>query len=243
MNYSKASLFSRTRDLMDRHNLQYWDIRIGNARTTAGLCNYSKKQITISLFLANARDKNHTEDTILHEIAHALAGHEAGHGQEWKDICRQIGARPERCFSVSEIPPEKRYKWIAQCPAHPETYYQMNRRLHGYRCSHCLSPLHYAEYAQPEPRTFKPFKTTTATTLERLQTSIEEHGADFSDGVLLAPMGYRWASTDTHYLDTGSDYYLRNDSGKDRTPNTIYKMLVDDMSDGTYKCDCQDCVE
>ena len=33
-------------------------------------------------------------DTVLHEIAHAIAGHEAGHGPLWKATARRIGATP-----------------------------------------------------------------------------------------------------------------------------------------------------
>ena len=33
-------------------------------------------------------------DTVLHEIAHAIAGHEAGHGLLWKATARRIGATP-----------------------------------------------------------------------------------------------------------------------------------------------------
>ena len=33
-------------------------------------------------------------DTVLHEIAHAIAGPEAGHGPLWKATARRIGATP-----------------------------------------------------------------------------------------------------------------------------------------------------
>ena len=34
------------------------------------------------------------QDTVLHEIAHALAAPEAGHGPLWKTVARRIGAAP-----------------------------------------------------------------------------------------------------------------------------------------------------
>lgn len=36
-------------------------------------------------------------DTILHEIAHALAGPAARHGPAWKSIARRLGATPKSC--------------------------------------------------------------------------------------------------------------------------------------------------
>lgn len=46
-------------------------------------------------------------DTILHEIAHALAPR-AGHGPKWRAICRQIGAEPKRCYDEKAVvvPPQ-----------------------------------------------------------------------------------------------------------------------------------------
>lgn len=239
---NRTELHDLTRYFMDLHGLKEWSIRIGSAKNIAGTCNYTRKQITMSSHLAKARTKEHTVDTILHEIAHALAGSKAGHGKDWKDVCVRIGARPERCFDTEEIAPEYLHKWIAICPSHPENHYGMNRRNHNYRCPKCHGKLHYAEYSQPEPRTYKPFKSQATSMLHKLGQVIEEQGATLTDdGVLLAPVGKVWWSTTTHYLDPTSPYYTETDSGRDRTPNAIYKMLIDEMSSGTVDCHCIDC--
>jgi predicted SprT family Zn-dependent metalloprotease len=44
-----------------------------------------KKEFAV--FANDAKFKN----TVLHEIAHAIAGPEAGHGSQWKRIAHQIG--------------------------------------------------------------------------------------------------------------------------------------------------------
>jgi len=41
-------------------------------------------------------------DTILHEIAHALAGPAAKHGPAWKAIARRLGATPKSCAPESD---------------------------------------------------------------------------------------------------------------------------------------------
>lgn len=40
-------------------------------------------------------------DTLYHEVAHALAGHAAGHGPAWKAWCRRLGAKPERLANLT----------------------------------------------------------------------------------------------------------------------------------------------
>ena len=41
-------------------------------------------------------------DTILHEVAHALTPGD-NHGPLWRRVCRQIGARPERCYTNDAV--------------------------------------------------------------------------------------------------------------------------------------------
>jgi hypothetical protein len=47
-----------------------------------GTCRYSRKLITLSRQLIELNDQARVLDTILHEIAHALAGPKTGHGPE-----------------------------------------------------------------------------------------------------------------------------------------------------------------
>ena len=44
-------------------------------------------------------------DTILHEIAHAIAGVRNGHNHVWKSVCRRIGADPKRLDRTATVPP------------------------------------------------------------------------------------------------------------------------------------------
>ena len=59
-------------------------------------------------------------DTLLHEVAHAIAGHTAGHGPAWKAVCVEIGAKPERCVSLTDDQREAvvkatHPKWTLEC--------------------------------------------------------------------------------------------------------------------------------
>jgi predicted SprT family Zn-dependent metalloprotease len=54
-------------------------------------------KLCLSRHLVRNNPEDEVRDTILHEIAHIKAGHEAGHGPLWKQWARKVGARPVRC--------------------------------------------------------------------------------------------------------------------------------------------------
>ena len=89
---------------MQAHGLikQGWRFQFDTAKRRFGVCRYGRKRIGLSKPLTEANDIEQVRDTILHEIAHALAGYEAGHGPEWKKVCVQIGAKPERCYTSED---------------------------------------------------------------------------------------------------------------------------------------------
>jgi predicted SprT family Zn-dependent metalloprotease len=91
-----------------------WSFGFDRARTRAGLCNYANKRITVSRHLIERADDDEIHQTLLHEVAHALAGPRAGHGPGWKAIARDlgyIGGRLHDGAIAAELAP-----WIGTCP-------------------------------------------------------------------------------------------------------------------------------
>ena len=84
-----------------------WTGALDNAVRRFGACRYAKKRISLSRHLATINSDEETLDTILHEIAHALAfeehGEECGHDERWQAIASRIGARPERTVDAEEV--------------------------------------------------------------------------------------------------------------------------------------------
>ena len=83
-----------------------WD----NAVKRFGRCQFTRVQgilkptlISLSRILTYQNDEDQVRDTILHEIAHALAGHKAGHGYMWKAMARKVGANPNRCYDTATV--------------------------------------------------------------------------------------------------------------------------------------------
>lgn len=104
-------------ELMGQHGLlkKGWHFMFDNARRRFGYCRFQKKCISVSRHLAAINEAWVVRDTILHEIAHAIAGFEHGHDDVWKGVAKQIGCRPERCYSNDVVVTMAKYH--AHCPA------------------------------------------------------------------------------------------------------------------------------
>ncbi len=86
---------------MKAHGLDGWTIRFDNAKTRAGVCRTSLRTLSLSAPLMRLWTVPQCEDTILHEIAHALTPHDRGHGYAWQVTARTIGADPTRTWGHS----------------------------------------------------------------------------------------------------------------------------------------------
>jgi len=104
--------FSILQNEMDAHGLgaRGWVAKLDDARKRFGVCRMGPREISLSRPLIHLNSEEEVRDTILHEIAHALAWirhrENCGHDARWKAICVEIGARPDRCYDEEVISPE-----------------------------------------------------------------------------------------------------------------------------------------
>ena len=91
--------------LMCKHALvsKGWSFQFDESVRRFGLCSYRTKTISLSRTLVELNPIEQVRDTILHEVAHALAGPTAKHGRVWQLMAQSIGAKPERCYSSDEV--------------------------------------------------------------------------------------------------------------------------------------------
>lgn len=130
------------RSLMIQHGVGYVPFVWGRGKrqmgcVTFGYVNgvYVPKQLTLSKPFAQVTTDAEFTDTVLHEIAHILAGKEAGHGPVWRTKARSIGCKATRCSTVTKAP-EKSV--IAKCPTCGEQRAAQHRLpLSIYVCSPC----------------------------------------------------------------------------------------------------------
>ena len=92
MGYGEAAVYALR--AFHRHGLsRRWKFALGNSRQEYGSCDFSSRTIEVSRVFLKTATRKESIDTILHEIAHALAGTHL-HNKKWKSIAERIGARP-----------------------------------------------------------------------------------------------------------------------------------------------------
>ena len=122
------------RRLLREHGLDDWTIVADRAKTRAGVCRFTKRQIGLSAPLTTLHSEDEVLDTILHEIAHALVGPQHGHDAVWRAKARQIGCSGERC--VSSDSPRVPGDWVGRCSAgHEKSRHRAPARLMS--CGEC----------------------------------------------------------------------------------------------------------
>ena len=83
-----------SRLLMRLHGLVGWKLEIAETPGFYGLCEKSKKKISLSDDFVKHCKPPQLVELMLHEIAHALVGIRHGHDKTWKAKCEELGAKP-----------------------------------------------------------------------------------------------------------------------------------------------------
>ena len=112
-----------------------WTFGFDLAPSRAGVCRYNERRIDLSVSYCLAATRAEIEDTVLHEIAHAIVGARHNHDAVWKAKAREIGCVGERCHRVQHSVP----KWVGECGCGQQWFRQtLQRRMIGNRiCAKC----------------------------------------------------------------------------------------------------------
>ena len=125
-----------------------WRFTFDNAKTRAGLCNYTTQTISVSRILASRYDDDEIHQVLLHEVGHAIAGPRAGHGPRWKSIAGDLGYEGARLHDgaiADELAP-----WVGACPA-GHVHYRYRRPTRTLACGKCarrFDPKHTIAWTQ-----------------------------------------------------------------------------------------------
>ncbi|MFN3597913.1 MAG: SprT-like domain-containing protein [Rubricoccaceae bacterium] len=96
-----------------------WTFGFDRARRRLGVCRPGARRITLSAPLALALAPEDVEDTLRHEIAHAIDAERRGrtaHDAVWRALAVRCGARPERTFRGT-LPPDESAPYATCCPS------------------------------------------------------------------------------------------------------------------------------
>ena len=111
-----------------------WSFGFDHAKTRAGLCNYTKRRITVSRYLAARYEDDEIHQVLLHEVAHAIAGPSAGHGLRWKAVARDLGYEGKRTHDGAIA--TEHASWIGVCP-NGHVHYRYRKPARALACGKC----------------------------------------------------------------------------------------------------------
>jgi predicted SprT family Zn-dependent metalloprotease len=111
------------RGLMSEHGVSHLGFRLSASKRVRGSCLFIGNEatdITLSRVWAVRLPERLVRDTVLHEIAHAIAGYDAGHGELWIRVAKFIGAQPTSTDGASEVHAlhATMFKYMVLCPNH-----------------------------------------------------------------------------------------------------------------------------
>jgi len=120
---------------MARHiDLSVWGFKFDNGKRRAGQCNYTERVISISKHLVEHHSLDEVQQVVLHEIAHAMVGSEAGHGPIFKKQAAALGYRGNN-FSGREIAASEA-PWVGHCQA-GHVHYRYRKPTRPLGCALC----------------------------------------------------------------------------------------------------------
>ena len=97
--------FSLAIELMTHHGLMGDWIFTINDRMLKNIarCDFDDHTISMAGWFIDDHSVSPVRDTILHEIAHALAGYDAGHGPLWVERCIELGCQPNEVVNYKSV--------------------------------------------------------------------------------------------------------------------------------------------
>jgi len=130
------------KDLINKY-IPGWGFAWIRSQRCYGKCSFSEHCIKLSLPLVQRNTVVETTNTILHEIAHAMAGPGHNHDWYWKAQCIKIGARPERCFDPTQV--DTGAEWKAECKCPGRVFKAIRKPRRSFICRVCRHPLVYSK--------------------------------------------------------------------------------------------------
>lgn len=143
------------RSLMAAHGLEEWGFKFTRSFSQAGSCDYTKRELRLSLPTVEVSDEAAVRDTVLHEIAHALVGPSSNaHGAVWEARYRALGGTGGATMEATPamVARERAVaKYTATCTHCGETYHA-HRRLKNFDKRMCGSLICQVRNRLPELR-------------------------------------------------------------------------------------------
>lgn len=150
MNLQEAERLARK--LMAEYLDGSWSFKWGDKLRSGGTTSYAPRRITLHRPFVALNERGLVEDTIRHEIAHALVGPGHAHGPTWKAMARRVGAVPRASKRIGRTvglvaPPGK---YLGTCPNCGATRTRQKRTAKMFRiaCVTCCKRYNGGRYSE-----------------------------------------------------------------------------------------------
>ena len=117
-----------------------WRFKFDNAVRRFGCCNHTYRQISLSKRLTIVNDMDSIEDTIIHEIAHALVGCYHGHDSIWRQKAIALGGSGKQYYSKDDtVMPQSKYTLTCGTCGSVSSRHKLTRRAKRVACGICCN--------------------------------------------------------------------------------------------------------
>lgn len=116
-----------------------WRFNWMDRKRTLGLCRYSTMEILLSSGYVDLNNERSVEQTIRHEIAHALAGYAASHGPMWVSMAYQCGVTDPKakCTDADLVMEKGRYQATCATCGFVYSMHKRGRNIDRKYCPKC----------------------------------------------------------------------------------------------------------
>lgn len=141
-----AEVEERSAEAMLRHGLSGWGFGFGRGKRTLGTTRVrpgaSTGTVRLSRHLVLSGSEDRVRETLLHEIAHAVAFARHGrralnHGPLWRAVAREVGAAPRATCSGPPIAPPTHVLVCRRCATRVGLYRRPKHPAAAYRHRGC----------------------------------------------------------------------------------------------------------
>ena len=117
------------------YTLSKWAFEFSKHKTFAGMCYYDEQLIVLSKYFVLHNSEEKIINTMLHEIAHALAPRGSGHNSKWRKIFKYLlieHGQPinvSRCYGDETKMPKGKYRITCTCCGDSYTQHKKTKKI------------------------------------------------------------------------------------------------------------------